>query len=77
MPSPTYNQVLKIIAEYVGQEKAEGALNRQLEKAGTTPDALDSATLKNILPKIQGVVSLYVEDEGKQKEAETKLASIS
>jgi hypothetical protein len=77
MASPTYTQVLKVMSDYVGQEKAEGALNRQLEKAGTSPDALDPATLKNILSKIQGVATLYIEDEGKQKEVEAKLAAIA
>ncbi len=77
MASATYNQVLKTISDYVGQEKAEGALIRQLEKAGFTPDSLDGAALKSILSKIQGVATLYIEDEAKQKELENKLAAIS
>ena len=74
--SSLYQRLVKIAGEYIGEDKAVGAISRQLKHCNATPEAFDAAQLKKILSKVITATSLYIADAGAKTALESKLKAL-
>jgi hypothetical protein len=60
MANAFYNKVKSTVAEYIGNDKAELAVKRQVDRANTTADAFSSDHLLQVMDSMIGVCTLYL-----------------
>ncbi len=77
MANAFYSKFESTVVEYIGNDKAELALNRQLDRCGVTADTFTSDHLSDVLDTMVGLCTLYLsgEDE-KLAELTEKLKSM-
>jgi hypothetical protein len=76
MASNTYNDMMKIIYDYVPKEKADEVVGRQMSKSEQTIDTLDINGYKKIMMALSCSVTLYVADSGKRAELVDKIKAM-
>ena len=77
MANPIYTSLLQVVSSYIGQEKAQGLIERNLEKAGFKPDALDKAQLKTVVLRLSVAATLYIDDKNQHAECGEKIAALA
>lgn len=75
--SPTYASLLKLVAAYLGAEKAAGVLERQLKTMNFSSATFTQANLKELLNTVLGATMLYVADATKKDELRAKLTQMA
>lgn len=76
MASALYDKLVKTIAVYIGEEKASGAVGRQLKHCGATCDELSQTHLKAILTFVTAATTLYVSDPAKKAELVAEITAL-
>lgn len=76
MPSPLYDKVVKLVASYIGEEKAAGTVGRQLAHCSSTPDSFAASHMNAILGRLTAATSLYMADTTKKSELAERLKAI-
>ena len=77
MANQLYHQLEEIVSHYIGAEKAERALTRQLERCGATPDSVTKDHLHDVHNFLLGATKLYLHpDKAKQAELADKITSL-
>ena len=77
MSSASFAAVVKLVASYVGEAKAEGLLERRLAHESITTDQFNLTHLTPTLQiKIISAASLYLPDASKEPDLKAKLAAM-
>lgn len=61
--SALYQQLVKVVGEYIGEDKAAGAIGRQLKHCASTPETFKKEDLGKILGQVVTVSTLYLSDD--------------
>jgi hypothetical protein len=77
MSNASFAAVVRVVASYVGEAKAEGLVERRLAKESITSDQFALAQLTPALQmKIVSAASLYFLDASREPELKLKLAAL-
>lgn len=77
MASATYAKAKSTIAPYLGEEKAQTCIDRQLERCSASPDSFSDADLKTILNFLVGASTIHLApDQAKIKELTDKIRAL-
>lgn len=60
MPSPTYVRLMGALEPFIGRERAESALTRQMARCNATADSLTPAHVKQIINFIMGATKILL-----------------
>ena len=77
MATPLYDKLVKVVATYIGDEKAAGSVGRQLVHCSATPETFSPNHMKMILSRVTTATSLYVTDAAKKTEFADKLKALA
>jgi predicted secreted protein len=77
MASPTYSMLVDAAKNYIGEEKATGAIQRRMEREKLTQDSFSKADLQRIFNQICDVLTLYIDEEPKKEELIAKIKYIA
>ena len=72
MSNTFYSKLESTVVEYIGDDKAELALNRQLDRCGVTADNFTSDHLGEVLDTMVGLCTLYLSGEDEKLAELTK-----
>ena len=76
MPSPAYNNLVKLISQYVDAKKASDVVERQLATCKLDKETLSTADLKTAAVRVATACSLYVSDSAKRDELKSKIMAL-
>ncbi len=75
MPNDVYSRLSGLLSAYVGEEKAQMTLQRQLARCSATPDSLTLEHVKTITDFLIGAMSLYIRNKETRSELTEKIRS--
>jgi hypothetical protein len=74
MASPTYVSLMSTLEPFIGRERAEIALTRQMARCNATADSLSPAQVKQIINFIMGATKILLAgNKEKQDQLEARL----
>jgi hypothetical protein len=77
MENELYQRVVRLIASYIGEDKAKRAVGRQVQKANAKPETLTVAELRTILEYLIGAATLYLHpDKNRQEQLAASLKEL-
>jgi hypothetical protein len=77
MPNVLYRNLLETVSSFIGEDKADTVLKRQLERCDATPDTVTADNLKALMNFVIGGAGLYLHpDKAKQAELTGKIKSL-
>jgi len=77
MANNLYTNLIATVSPYIGQEKAVGAIGRQLLRCRATPETVTVEDLRGIFHFVVGATTLYLApDRVKQQALIEKLKSL-
>ncbi len=68
MPSSHYQRLLTLVIPYIGEEKATGAIGRQLKHCNGTPETFSADDFQKITAHVIGATTLYVRDAAQKQQ---------
>ena len=74
--SAVYNDILKLISNYMEKEKAESVVNRQLTGKNLKAETLATKDLALVMTAISTATGLYVPDAARRDELKAKLKAM-
>lgn len=78
MANALYNDLFRVVSEYIGDERAKTTLVRQLERSQATPDSVTKTDLNEVMNFLIGGTTLYLyPDKAKQAELKAKLQTFA
>ncbi len=77
MASTTYKSVANTLVPYIGDDRTNAMLLRQMERCGADPESFSSSHLKEVRNFIIGATTMYVTDKDKRGELKDKLLSLA
>ena len=69
MANALYQRLFRTVSEYIGEEKAEGSIGRQLTRCDATADTLNTDHLRELMNFLIGATTLPLHPD-KEKKAE-------
>jgi hypothetical protein len=76
MPSNSFQQVVALVGTFIGPEKAQGLVSRQLKYCNKTEDSFVLSDVGGIVVNIVAAASLYLGDATKKDELKAKLVAM-
>ena len=75
--SPVYNDILKLISNYMEKDKAVGVVERQLTSKNLKAETLATKDLAAVINSIATATGLYVPDPARRDELKGKLKAMA
>ncbi len=74
--SPLFSKLLRVVAGFLGEDKAMSVLERNIKGNGGNLSTFDNSEMKRLLPYILGACRLYVANDAKRDELRQELSKM-